>query len=54
VSTQSKRNTKAKKRGYFHVNFDTIRFTVTVIIVGMFFLRDYVPAKIETYTHSSC
>lgn len=50
VSKQSTRNTKAKKREYFHVNFDTVRFIFTVIIVGMFVLRDYMRAKIEMYT----
>jgi hypothetical protein len=50
VSKQSTKNTKAKIRGYFHVNVYTVRITVTLIIVGMFVLRVYMPAKIETYT----
>jgi hypothetical protein len=50
VSKLSIRNTRAKKRGYFHVNFDSVRVTVTVIVVDMFVLRDYTPAKTEIYT----
>jgi len=49
VSKQSTRNTKAKKSGHFHVNFDT-ELQLLFIIIGMFVLQDYMPAKIETYT----
>jgi hypothetical protein len=41
VSKQGTKNTKATKRSNFYVNFDTVKVTVTRIIVGMFVLKGY-------------